>query len=452
MDLHKLKISLLLLLFSPFLFGQGDIEDLLFQEVDNLNPVYKPVLGVGVGSFTFLGDVRDPLLQPENGSFGYKVNLSTFVDNNHYIRANFYFVGGSLISNERSYSDLSRNLNFKSDILLFGVNLNYDFDNLYKKYRKVHPFISLGAELLTFDSKIDSFTYVEGLPVQYNYWNDGTIRGVPQTSANAGASLLQRDYIYETNLRDTDWGLGEYPQYTFAIPIEFGLDFFITNRIMFRVAASYHFTFTDVIDHVSSKNTSGVIGNKWNDDFLFTYASLHLDLFSSKKTLTIERLFADVDFDMTLMGDQDNDGYFDGWDDCPNTPFGVKVDTTGCPVDADFDGIPDYLDQEPNSRYGAYVDENGRETSEDALIAKLSNQNAVRREDVELYLRTFSSYAQYKTATSKQIPEKFRKLDIDNDGYLSYDEMMKGIDKFFDFDSELTANDIYELNEFFFSQ
>jgi hypothetical protein len=450
----KISVLLLGISMSPVMFAQGDIEDLLYTEVDNLNPVYKPVVGFGAGIFNFLGDVRNPNQNLLSGTMGYKINVATFVDNKQYFRANFYFTYGSLSGNERSYIDLMRNMNFKSEILLFGVNLNYDFDNFYKTYRRVHPFVSLGFETLTFNSKTDSFTTVEGIPVRYNYWDDGTIRTEARTPANANdlSLITHLDGKYETSLRDKNWGLGEYPQYTFAIPIDVGLDFWISNRVLFRVGTSYHFVFSDNIDHVSSKNTKGIIGDTRMDDFMFTYFTLHLDLFSSKRTLTVQKWFADIELDLTLIGDEDNDGYMDGWDQCPDTPFGVKTDTTGCPLDDDYDGVPNYLDDEPDSRYGAYVDDRGVEIPEDQLIASLDMSKAVRRQDVELYLRTPDSYSKYQNLTTGKIPEKFAKVDKDGDGYISFDEILDEIDKYFDFESTLTSKDIYELNNFFFSQ
>jgi len=456
-SIGRIIIVFVICVIPNMLFSQGDIEDLLYTEVDNLNPVYKPVVGFGIGTFNFYGDVRDANQNPLNGTLGYKVNISTFIDNKHIIRANFFFMLGALSGNERSYVDLKRNMNFRSDILLFGVNLNYDFDNFYKKYRRVHPFISVGFEVITFNSKTDSLVNIEGVDTRYHYWRDGSIRNLPDdgtNEANPNLTLLQRDYDYETGLREHDWGLGEYPQYGFAVPVDVGLDFWLSDRIMLRLATSYHFTFTDVIDHVSSKNDPnlGVVGDKRFDDFMYTYLSLHLDLFSSKKTLAIQRLFADVELDLTLIGDEDNDGYMDGWDKCPDTPFGVETDTTGCPLDDDYDGIPNYLDDEPLSRYGAYVDERGVEISEDDLIARLDMSNAVSRDEVELYLRTPSSYSRYQGATYEEIPEKFKKVDRDGDGYISFDEILDEIDNYFDFESDLDSDDIYELNNFFFSQ
>jgi hypothetical protein len=458
---RKILLTVSGIFLSLILYGQGNIEDLLYTEVDNLNPVYKPVVGFGAGTFNFLGDVRDPYLDPLNGPLGYMINMATFVDNNQYLRANFYFMLGSLTGNESSYENLTRNMNFRSDILVFGVNLNYDFDNFYKTYRRVHPYISAGVEMLTFDSRTDYYGSLAGSEAQnipYNYWPDGTIRNLPYTAQNISdptLTLMDRDYDYETILRGNDafeWGQGNYNQYSIAVPVEAGLDFWITNRVLFRIGVSYHFAFTDLIDHVSPANTSGVIGTIGNDNFMYTSASLHLDLFSSKKTLAVQRLFADIELDLTLIGDEDNDGYMDGWDRCPGTPFGVETDTLGCPLDDDNDGIANYIDDEINSRYGAYVDDRGVEISEEVLIKMLDMSSAVRRQDIELYLRTPGSYASHQNLTADEIPEKFSRIDQDGDGYISYDEILDEIDRYFDFESDLRSEDIYELNNFFFAQ
>jgi hypothetical protein len=448
------KYFLLLLSFCLVLisYGQGNVEDLLYQKVENVNMVYKPVVGVGIGSFNFLGDVRNPNLSAFNGSMGYKVNLSTFVDNKNYIKANFFFMLGQMSGNERSFTELDRNLNFKSDLLMFGVNLNYDFDHFIKKHRTVHPFISAGFEIITFDSKTDLIG-AENTP--YNYWSDGSIRSLPEGSGD-DTPLMKRDFNYETGLRENfEWGLGDYPQYTFAVPFDAGLDFWLSDRVMFRVGTCYNLVFSDAIDHVSHKNDPDLgapVGDKRGDDFLFSYFSLHLDLFSSDRELDWNKLYVDMEFDPTLDGDEDDDGIRDGYDYCPGTPWGVQVDTAGCAIDTDSDGIADYLDDEINSRAGAMVDERGVEMSDEDVIARLDQTNAVPREDISKYLREPSSYANYKKSTSKEIPEKFKSADANEDGYISFDEMMDAIDGFFDFDSELGTEDVYELNEFFFSQ
>ena len=457
----SLLLMTLLLLVLPAinLHAQEDEFDrLLNEEVENVNPVYKPVVGFGVGVLNYFGDIKNNYYSPTIGPLGYKVNLSTFIDNKHILKADFYFMGGTLNGNERSFTNPENNFNFQTSIYNFGFDINYDFDHLYrKKERRIHPFISVGLSTLLFNSKTDSIgTYYDpdlgsDVTSKYYYWTDGTIRNLPQTAVNIAPSrIMKRDFTYETPLRQYDWGQGQYAEYAFVIPFDFGIDMMLSDRLMIRLGNSFCYTFSDLIDHVSSENTSGKIGKKGNDMFNYTYVSFHLDLFSSAKTLKIERLFREMEFDPMLFGDEDNDGWMDGWDDCPGTPLGVATDSSGCPVDRDNDGVYDYLDKEPLSRPGAYVDENGVELTEDDVIAMLDKSLAVGRNEINLYMRKGESYTRHNGNVT--IPDKFKSVDTDGDQYISFDEMLHEIDRYFDFESSLNADDIYELNNFFFSQ
>jgi OmpA-OmpF porin, OOP family len=57
--------------------------------------------------------------------------------------------------------------------------------------------------------------------------------------------------------------------------------------------------------------------------------------------------------------DTDGDGVYDYLDKCPNTPAGVKVNSSGCPLDTDGDGVYDYLDKCPNTPAGVKVNSSG---------------------------------------------------------------------------------------------
>ena len=115
--------------------------------------------------------------------------------------------------------------------------------------------------------------------------------------------------------------------------------------------------------------------------------------------------------------------------------------------------MPDYKDDEMFSRKGAFVNDRGVEITEDQLIAQLDKSMAVGRNEINLYIRTPETYKSNRQSGKKiPIPPKFKSVDRDNDGYISFDEMLQEIDRFFDFKSNLNSSDIYELNSFFFSQ
>jgi hypothetical protein len=69
----------------------------------------------------------------------------------------------------------------------------------------------------------------------------------------------------------------------------------------------------------------------------------------------------DDDDDYVQVMDSDGDGVPDDQDRCPNTPFGTRVDSYGCPMvlDSDGDGVPDDRDRCPNTPAGTQVDSNG---------------------------------------------------------------------------------------------
>jgi OOP family OmpA-OmpF porin len=57
--------------------------------------------------------------------------------------------------------------------------------------------------------------------------------------------------------------------------------------------------------------------------------------------------------------DSDNDGVIYLNDNCPTTPSGVQVDSTGCAFDTDKDGVPNHADNCPTTPVGTEVDGNG---------------------------------------------------------------------------------------------
>lgn len=447
--LRFLLLSFVLILFIQIAQAQtGGYGDLLYKEVEVENPVYMPVMGFGVGYINYYGELQNDFKNLIQGKPTYRVNIYQFLDKKHNLKVNMNMMLGKITGSERSYTDTSMNANFESDLLALGVNLEYSFGNIYKGERKIVPFISIGAEYITkMNQKIDFFYDKNGIKGEYIYMPDGSIR--------VDDRIVTRDYNYESNLKDLNpYGRpnADYDQESYAIVADIGFDFKISNRVALRLASSLHYTFTDDIDGVSSENTTNRIGDSKNDMFSFTYVSMNVDLFSSPKTISQDLLFADVEFDPVAFSDTDRDRILDLADDCPDTPKGVVVDSVGCPLDGDKDGVPDYIDKEQFTPPGVIVDEFGAKYPENKIRETLyQDLQAVSRQ--ELYMIPIGmGWSKYDSMSSVEIPEKYKKLDVDGDNYISFDELLDAINGFFDFDSEFNTDDIYDLNNFFFAQ
>ncbi len=425
-----------------------DYDSLLIRRVEVENPTYMPVIGLAFGTMHFFGDIQNSFPTPLSDRSGFKVNVSSPpFDRRKTFVVNFSLLFAEVTGNERSYADPDRNLNFHSTINAFGVGVEYNFGHLFKREAPVlKPFVSIGFEPFLFSAKGDLWRG----NVAYHYWSDGTIRNISEADGSVMRSeVMMRDWDYETDLREANlYGLGNYRQFSFAVPIDLGLDFNISERMKMRLGTTFHLTFTDLIDNVSSEG-EGVTANTTNDHFAFTYVGLHLDLFSEPKVRTEELLFAELDdFDYLMFEDEDGDGIVDGVDECPGTPEGVEVDSTGCPWDYDQDGVPDYMDDEDSSP-GAIVNEKGVEMSENELENLLATPNAISRSELDLYLVPSE---QRERMTFDQLDEKFHGLDLNGDKDLSFDELLLAIDDFFDFKSFMTTDEVYEVINFFFSQ
>ncbi|HCT31297.1 MAG TPA: hypothetical protein DIW31_11340 [Bacteroidales bacterium] len=153
-----------------------------------------------------------------------------------------------------------------------------------------------------------------------------------------------------------------------------------------------------------------------------------------------------------LLADQDVDGVLDVMDLCPDTPEGVRVDSiTGCPFDSDLDGVYDYMDEEANTPAGATIDEKGIQIPESKIEEMFEPKNAVLRKEIRV-IPVAPIWTRSITFTPGVIPDKFKKVDSDGDGYISFPELLKSVDDYFDEKTDFKPEDIYELNSFFFSQ
>lgn len=335
-------LTSLLLTFNLSSQNENDTTEVKAKTNRSFTP---PTVGIGAGLISFYGDLRDYNYgNPFVSNPVYEVYVQQPLTN--YLSINLFYLFGEMRVEERR---LERNLNFESTIRSSGLTFEYNFGNFLNPRRSFSPFITAGVEMFEFNSKTD---LLNSSGSKYNYWSDGTIRNLPENSPGSEFAVeIQRDYTYETDIREANFdGRGLYSERSVGIPLGIGGNVKITNQINFRIASTFHLTFTDMIDGVDWKSKERVGNDRANanyDYFLATTVSLTYNF----RKIDTEEDYANepIDFYAYDPSDYDEDGVIDFMDKCPNTPLDVEVDTLGCPIDSDGDGLADYLDKEVNS-------------------------------------------------------------------------------------------------------
>ncbi|MCB9189412.1 MAG: SPOR domain-containing protein [Flavobacteriales bacterium] len=396
--------------------------------------IFRPKLSLGIGMFTFYGDIstNHKGYHPTVSRLAYDLRLINPLTD--YLDMNFYVLFGQVSANERT---LNRNLNFNSNITTGGLTLTYNFKNLAKWKSNVHPYISAGIESVEFLSKSDLY---DANGNYYYYWSDGRIMNMAEDDPNASsATEIYRDYTYESDLRELNLdGYENYPERSFAFPVEIGANFILSDRVNFRVSTSMHFTQTDLIDNVTSQSVGNRAGTKGNDKFLYTSVSMTYDLSFGKGGKEGNDGYDEwMNLYAQDTSDYDQDGVGDLADLCAKTPLDARpVDEFGCPLDNDVDGVSDNLDDELNTPEGAPVDEHGV---------------ALTDEDFELRYRMYKDsigeFASFDEVTNISESEGGKKFGGNTDGIVMGSKekytVIIGSDS-----TGITANDLHKFLSF----
>lgn len=398
-------------------------------------------INAGVNALKFTGDVG----KSANANFfndarlGYNLGFEYRVGKVLGIGLNGLY--GKLQGTDNSASS---HRNFRTNVLGSELNFTAFFDRLRDTNGVANPFLSVGIGYLMFDAygdMKDQYGY------SYNYWSDGSIRDLPQTTSNQDMALvLKRDYTYETQLKDS---ATNYSRNCLYVPINLGIKFDIDYRASVKVAVNYNLAFSDYIDNYKNGGNDSWLGA--NVSFCYAFA---------KKPKTP---YDDIDFKSIDKTDYDGDGVVDLKDRCLGTPKGAKVNENGCPIDTDEDGSPDYMDNEPKSKPGANVDGYGvtineedyakRQMEWDSLATSRSGGfNETPSLDYLKQVESKGKEIKEKTGKENVIPAELKSADINNDGYISADEIRKTIDMFFDGESDFNVQRINRLIDFFFEQ
>lgn len=374
--MNKILI-VILVATSSVLDCMAQKNDLYYVDNRGRDALLAPRIGIGAGVFTFFGDVNDNNYQHVFTST-YGVELLASANLSRYFDLDLTAIYGNITVNERGNG--SRNLNFKSEMFIGGVGISYNFNHLYKRPGIIQPFVGFGVAFLNFDNKTDKYD-AEGN--EYYYWSQGEIMSLPENDPNSEQAVqLQRDYVYETDLRDENLDdLGKYDQFSFSLPVSAGLDFKMGRRVSAKLSTSFYYTFTDLIDNVSDEGEGNRQGNSRNDMFLFTSASISYsigvkrDYTKSAKT----NYYEDVDFYAMLLADSDEDGVNDFDDRCAKTPEGVQVDEFGCALDSDQDVIQDYRDDEDSTALNNVVNLRGVTLTDGMMLEVYKDSVATER-------------------------------------------------------------------------
>jgi Domain of unknown function (DUF6089) len=328
--------------------------------------IEKPTVGLGIGMFSFFGDVNTRNAQsPVVSRVAYELYLTQRMTES--VLLNFNVLYGQLGANERFVNGV-RNINFESTIRAASVNFMYDFGRFLPLDRKLSPYLSLGIESFEFLSKTDLYDNNNN---RYFYWSDGTIRNIDEQANNASSAvLLHRDYTYESDVRESNLAkFGKYAERSFAIPVGIGFQLALNDFINFKMSTTMHFSFTDYIDGIAPSKGSAKASNFFQNDF-FTMSSCGISYNFGYKAKVVDPIIEQIPTDSINYfaldtEDRDKDGVTDMNDHCQGTPPGVAVDSLGCPLDTDLDGIPNFRDDEINSRSNAIVDTKGVEITSD---------------------------------------------------------------------------------------
>jgi len=414
--------------------------------------VYKPIIGLGAGFFNYFGEVNNnERINPVINNYGVQLNLIKNFSPSFALQ--FDATYGKLTANERS---VESNRNFTTDLITFNLQATYNFAGVLRPGRFLSPYIGVGVGAVNFNTKGDLYSK-DGQA--YNYWADGTIRSLAEGSPQAEtADILQRDYVYETDLRKANLdSLGLYKQFAVTIPFTFGLHFRVSPRSAIRLSSTFSYAFTDLIDNYTRDGIAGRQGNKADDMFMYSSITYHFDFFSPKKEKTKSQ-FDDMEF-FSMEGDSDGDGVTDVNDQCPDTPKGGSVDEFGCPTDSDGDGVYDYADEEPNTDKNLSVNAKGVGITDDMIVQTDDTLATLRAKMFEIYPDMVERYKN-QSATSTQadiLNEIFDEnpyllFDKDGNGTISISEVYNAIDLFFDGEIDVDAAFMTGLIDFFFEQ
>ncbi len=383
-SMKKLFPFVLSLIVSAIALAQEAVEDDSYYTTAKTS--YPLKLGLTSGPVFFFGDIK---MEDYTPAITERLGYSFFGEQRitPYLNLSLNLFAGKVYGEKQ---DSTTNINFRTSLFSQSLNLQYNFNHFFNSEKSLlTPFVSVGVASVIFRPKAD---LMNGDNKTYYYWDRETIKDLPNTPQNQDiATDIERDYEYETELRDLDLdGIGKYPLIGLSLPFSAGVDVNITKGFSIRAQGTYHMTFTDHIDNITADGIGARQGNKGNDAYLYTSLGLV-------------------------------------WQIVPIKP---KVETKP-EKDSDDEVIADIFDKDSETEENVTVDENSDTKDEAKETAK-----------------------DEKPASETDLSDKktYHWADVDKNGKIEATEVYEKIDEFLEGDSKITLQEMNDLLEYYFEQ
>ncbi|MCB9186355.1 MAG: SHOCT domain-containing protein [Flavobacteriales bacterium] len=251
-----------------------------------------PTVNINVGFNHAFTDVKLNNGPSPFRQLGYQLTVIQQV--NKFLNAGFELYTGSIYGEEQR--DLV-NLNYRTSLVSPRLNIEYNFYPLLKPdangRQLIRPYVGFGVGMVFFRSKGD---LKDANGNTYHYWTNGQIYAEEEGTVDiTEATQLERDFEYETDLRDANLdGFRKYSQMAFTLPVNAGVRFQISKNVGVNAAFAYVLNTTDLIDNVN-KDSDGVRqGTAGFDNSLYGSVGLSVFLGRTKPSAEPVKRFDDL--------------------------------------------------------------------------------------------------------------------------------------------------------------
>jgi len=386
-----------------------------------------------------------------------------------FLNVGFELYSGTIYGEEQRGTT---NINYRTSLVSPRINVEYNFYPLLKPDMRgrqlIRPYIGFGVGMVIFRSKGDM---KDESGNAYNYWQNGSIYAETEGSIDESeATPLERDFEYETDLRDANLdGFRKYSQTALSLPFNAGIRFQLSKNVGINAAFSYVMNFTDMLDNVSSESVGVRQGSSGYDNHL--YGSIGLSVFlgttkpSAKPTPSFEKELATSEKQNQDESNVETDSETDEVEDDLIENQDKSAETSDSRQSQTSEGQStsnDGVEGENLSVADAAVDEN---ESESDLETEIDSENKERTselssEDVES--NTGKTKSGKATANQLNIgdisetePKKtgdYHWADLNEDEWISPNEVLHFIDLLFEGGAVRSVEDIQNLIDYYFDQ